>query len=52
MNEHIVEYEKYCLSCKRLNDDEDDPLSPCWECLDTPTNMDSKKPINYKSTDE
>ena len=44
--ERIVEFEKYCLTCehKACKDDEE----PCNECLQNPTNMDSRKPVNYK----
>ena len=44
--EKFVEFDKYCLTCEHSeipNGEE-----PCEECLCTPTNIDSHKPINYK----
>lgn len=42
--EHIVDY-AYCLQCKHVKvvDTED----PCNECLTTPVNINSRKPINF-----
>ena len=44
----FVEYEKYCHRCEHYEEDEGDPKSKCYECLDNPVNIDSHKPINYK----
>lgn len=42
----IIEFDKYCPTCE--NKDKPDSEDPCDECLDTPVNVDSRKPINYK----
>ena len=48
MPEKIVQYETYCQKCKHFEDDESDPKSKCWICLDEPVNIDSRKPINFE----
>lgn len=40
---HLVDFEKWCKTCKHHDKPENE--SPCWECLDEPTNIDSRKPI-------
>lgn len=46
INQKIVEYDEWCAKCKHiLAKDSDDP---CNECLNTPVNQGSKKPINYE----
>lgn len=47
-----VYFDQYCIKCKYINDDENDPESPCWDCLENPTNQDSHKPVNFKPADE
>ena len=44
--EKIVEFDKYCPTCK--SKDVPNGEEPCEECLCNPTNIDSHKPINYK----
>ena len=44
--EKIVEFDKYCKTCEHNNSKE--YLDPCHECLNNPTNTNSKKPVNYK----
>jgi len=45
-NLKIVDFEKYCATCKyRLNAESD---SPCWECLDIPARESSKKPEKWE----
>lgn len=41
----IVDFDKYCNICKHkeLVETED----PCNECLTSPTNVDSRRPIMY-----
>lgn len=41
----IVDFEKYCKLCKyyELTESED----PCWDCLETPANYESHKPIKF-----
>jgi hypothetical protein len=41
-----VYYDKYCSTCKNKKKAENE--EPCWECLTTPVNEDSHKPIKYK----
>ena len=42
----LVDFDKYCPKCKNwiVAFTED----PCNECLTTPVNIDSHKPINFK----
>lgn len=42
----IVEYDKWCESCKhyKLEESED----PCHDCLADPFNNDSHKPVNWE----
>lgn len=47
----IVEYEKYCPNCKHYEEDESDPKCKCYECLDTPAAVDSRRPIHYEKKD-
>lgn len=42
----IVEFEKYCPTCKYYELDENE--DPCYECLAEPANIDSHKPIKYE----
>ena len=42
-----VNFGEYCATCKyKLYPEEDDI---CTECLATPTNNESSKPVNYKA---
>lgn len=41
----FVDY-TYCMNCKHLLST--DPDGPCSECLETPTNINSQKPVNYE----
>ena len=47
-NLHEVDFEKYCARCEYKTDKEDDPKSPCWDCLYEPANVYSRKPVNFK----
>jgi hypothetical protein len=42
----FVCYEKYCPLCKNSNVSETE--DPCNECLTTPANINSHKPINFE----
>lgn len=44
--EKIIDFDQYCKTCKHrdLNEVKD----PCNDCLDNPTNINSKKPIYYE----
>ena len=48
-NHKEVYYHQYCKTCKHkdLKDSDD----PCAECLDTPTNLHSHKPIKWEEAD-
>lgn len=50
INEKIVDFENFCGSCKYADQIDKDglPVPKCEECLSTPTNVDSVRPINYK----
>lgn len=50
INEKIVEFDKFCKTCKHC--DVKHFEDPCNECLDNPTNTNSKKPINYEEDEE
>ncbi len=49
-DEHFVEYENYCKNCIHKNDPES--TEPCNHCLDNPVNINSRKPVDFKPTDE
>ena len=46
----IVEFDKYCETC--VHRDVKDFLDPCHECLNNPTNVNSKRPVCYKEDKE
>lgn len=41
----IVEFDKYCNRCKHWETKSTE--DPCDECLTSPTNINSRKPINF-----
>lgn len=45
-----VYYNEYCKSCKYANTIE--YKSPCNECLDTPSNTYSHRPVYYKPKED
>ena len=47
-DEKEVYFNQYCPKCKFKDVDEHDPEGECWDCLESPTNVDSHKPINFK----
>ena len=47
-DEKEVYFDQYCPNCKNKDVDEHDPNGECWDCLESPTNVDSHKPINFK----
>lgn len=42
----IVDFETYCKLCKHKDCLESE--DPCFDCLDTPVNVYSRKPINFE----
>ena len=50
-NTKFVEFERYCYRCAHYDEDEADPKSKCYGCLDEPVNIDSHKPVNFKERD-
>ena len=46
----IVKFEDYCSSCEYFKSNE--ALDPCHECLNNPTNQNSRKPVNYKKAEK
>lgn len=42
-----VYFDKYCKSCKHTK--KKDHEEPCDECLDTPINLNSHKPVNWEA---
>lgn len=46
-NEHIVDFNKYCKTCKHNKKMEYE--DPCDECLDCPTNEDSTRPVKWEA---
>lgn len=42
----IVDFYLYCPKCEHYSKAENE--DPCWECLDTPTNTYSHKPVYFK----
>ena len=45
-NVHIVDFELYCPKCK--HGDKNSVEDPCNECLGTPVNYDSRKPVLWE----
>ena len=50
-NIHEVDFHTYCETCKYKDNKEDDVNSPCYECLDEPVNVDSRRPLYYDKAD-
>lgn len=42
-----VFFDVYCPTCEHWSENENDPESACWDCLEAPVNQDSHKPINW-----
>lgn len=45
-DEKIVEYDKFCKDCIYYKERE--AIDECNECLNTPVNVDSHKPVCFK----
>lgn len=46
MADKEVYFHQYCNKCKHFGDDESSDI--CNDCLASPSNEDSHKPVNYK----
>ena len=46
IKDKIVRFDKYCKDCEYF--DLNEGLDPCNECLYSPANQNSQKPINFK----
>jgi len=46
----LVEFEKWCAKCAYKNKKEEE--DPCWDCLVTPVNEDSHKPVMFKDVED
>lgn len=42
----IVRYDIYCNKCEYKKTNE--AFEPCYECLNNPVNLHSRKPVNFK----
>lgn len=42
----MVRFDLYCINCEHAKTPQDE--KPCNECLRSPVNVHSSKPINYK----
>ena len=47
--EKFVEFDEYCPTCKYKEVKDTEGKEPCEECLCSPTNIDSAKPIKYEN---
>lgn len=50
LNDKEVNFHKYCQKCK--DKDLKEWKSPCNECLDTPIQRGTHKPINFRDSDK
>ena len=48
-----VRFDQWCSKCKYsdITEDNMNPKDPCWDCLHEPMNVDSHKPVNFKTKD-
>ena len=44
--EKEVYFGQYCMKCTHKNCSEDE--DPCCDCLESPSNLDSHKPVRFK----
>lgn len=49
-DQKIVHFGEYCPKCEHYPKSESE--DPCWECLDTPTNSWSHKPVYFKEKEK
>ena len=50
-DEKEVYFHQYCNQCLYKDQNESNPNSKCWDCLEEPVNVDSHKPINFKEAE-
>ena len=50
MAAHIVAFEEWCKKC--IHKDKKEEEDPCWDCLVTPVNDDSRKPVMFKEAEK
>ena len=50
-DEKEVYFHQYCNKCLYKDQNESNPNSKCWDCLEEPVNIDSHKPINFKEAE-
>ena len=43
-----VRFDLYCKYCKHSDEDEFDPKSVCYECLEHACNYDSSRPVDWE----
>lgn len=41
-----VRFDQYCAKCVHASKDENE--DPCWDCLENPVNVYSRKPVYFK----
>lgn len=46
-DDHFVDFFVYCKQCKHYEKEETE--DPCVDCLENPTNQDSRKPTQFES---
>lgn len=46
----FVEFGEYCKNCKHWEKIEAE--DPCFECLENPVNLDSRKPTKYEEAEK
>lgn len=46
----IVKFEDYCGDCEYF--DTDERFDPCHECLNNPSNINSRKPVKFKKKEK
>ena len=52
LRDKIVEFEKYCKTCKHKDVKDEYGIDPCHECLNEPVNTHSRKPVNYEEQEQ
>lgn len=50
--DHIVEFDKYCKTCKYKKIKDEKGGEPCNDCLTYSVNTNSRKPVRYELDEE